>query len=507
MTDSRTRNTIRNISAGLINRAICIVFPFLNRTVILRLLGAEFTGLSGLFASILGILNIAELGFNTAIVYSLYKPMAEKDEQKICLIVSLLRQIYIYVGIFVFVLGMAIMPFLKYLIHDGYPAQINLYALYFLYLINSAISYFMFSYKETLLIADQRKDISQNIRTIVEILRYTVQFLALIIFRNFYIYLIIAIVGTIVTNISIEVVTRKRYPYFHLIKGSKKIPRDTLTRVKGLFINRVCDTLRNGIDNIVISSMIGLTATAIYGNYYYIYSALYGVLLTIVNAMGASIGNSIALKSENENYKDLLKFSAIFSWIMGVCTACLVCIYQPFMSLWVGSDLLLSNENMFLFCIYFYAINMNNIRNQYISGTGMWWHLKKAYILETIGNLVLNIILAKWLGITGVLLATIITIFFFNYLFRNSVLFSTYFKNQNYKEYLMEQLFFAYMAIVASVIAYFVCDMFPYGGLLALIIRAGIAVLIAGTILLLGIRVSKRWIDVSTFLKRIVMKK
>ena len=93
MADSRTKNTMRNVVAGLINQGVSIILPFVNRTIILWTLGAEFTGLSGLFSSILSVLGIAELGFNTAIVYSLYRPMAEHDEHKICEIVSLFRKI------------------------------------------------------------------------------------------------------------------------------------------------------------------------------------------------------------------------------------------------------------------------------------------------------------------------------------------------------------------------------------------------------------------------------
>ena len=129
MADSRTKNTVRNISAGLVNQAISIILPFINRTVILWVLGAEFTGLSGLFSSILSVLGIAELGFNTAIVYSLYKPMAEHDEKRICEIVSLFRKIYGVIGTIILTCGIAILPFLKFLIHGTYPSRINLYAI------------------------------------------------------------------------------------------------------------------------------------------------------------------------------------------------------------------------------------------------------------------------------------------------------------------------------------------------------------------------------------------
>ncbi len=440
MEKNRTKNTTRNIGAGLINQIISIVLPFINRTAILWTLGAEFTGLAGLFSSILNVLNIAELGFNTAIVYSLYEPMADKDHQKICEIVSLFKKIYTVVGTVVFVGGLMVMPFLPHFIHGSYPDSINLYVVYLLYLVNSAISYYLFAYKECLLIADQRQDVAKNIRTIVNIVRYLAQLLVLVITKDFYIYLLVAIVGTIVTNILIHVSTRKRFPYYKRINSKLKIPVEMRKQVGGLMINKICDTFRNSFDSLVISSFIGLTATAIYGNYYYIYAALYGIMLVISHAMSASIGNSIVKNSEERNYGHLLTFSQIYAGIFGFCTVALACLYQPFMKIWAGEDLMLPVFDMLLFCTYFYAINMNNMRNQYISGTGMWWKLKSSYIIEAIANLGLNFILGKLFGITGVILATIITIIVFNYCQRNSILFKNYFKKQSIWKFYLQQM-------------------------------------------------------------------
>lgn len=506
MADSRTKNTVRNISAGLVNQAVSIILPFINRTVILWVLGAEFTGISGLFSSILSVLGIAELGFNTAIVYSLYKPMAEQDEKRICEIVSLFRKIYGVIGTIILTCGIAILPFLKYLIHGAYPSQINLYVIYLLYLLNSVISYYLFAYKECLLIADQRQDIAKNIRTVVNVARYSVQFIILIIFHSFYYYLIVAIVGTVATNLCIQYITLRNYPYFVQVKKKQHIPSEMIAQIRGLMIDKICDTFRNSFDSLIISSFIGLTATAIYGNYYYIYSAVYGIMLTICSAMSASVGNSIVEKDESQNYNNLLVFSALFSVIMGVCTALLVCLYQPFMKLWAGEDLLLPTLDMLLFCVYFYVINMNNIRNQYISGTGLWWHLKTSYIVEAVANLFLNVILGKLFGITGVLIATIVTIFLFNYLQRNAVLFKFYFKNSNYRVFLLEQFYFAICAIIAVLLSIKACDYIGIDSVLGLFIRSVVTVCISGIVLIIGVLLSRRGHAVLEFVIKMIRR-
>jgi len=510
MEKSRTKNTTRNIGAGLLNQIISIILPFINRTAILWTLGAEFTGLAGLFSSILNVLNIAELGFNTAIVYSLYKPMADKDHKKICEIVSLFKKIYTIVGTVILIGGLAVMPFLAYFIHGSYPDTINLYIVYFLYLINSAISYYLFAYKECLLVADQRQDVAKNIRTVVNIVRYLVQLLVLVITKDFYVYLVVSIIGTVVTNILIHISTRKRYPFYKRIKTRLKIPKELKKQVSGLMINKICDTFRNSFDSLIISSFIGLTATAIYGNYYYIYSALYGVMLVICNAMSASVGNSIVKNSEEINYRHMLTFSQIFAGIMGFCTVVLACFYQPFMKLWAGEELLLPSFDMLLFCVYFYVINMNNIRNQYVSGTGMWWKLKWSYIVEALANLSLNFILGKLFGITGVIMATIITIFLFNYLQRNIVLFKNYFKKESMWRFYKQQFYYFLLSSVGLVVSFLICEYLPFGGIANIVVRVVICLTIPNLIYYFGIRQTKQFEDTRHFvlrMKKIVLKK
>lgn len=510
MANSRTKNTVRNIGAGLVNQIIKIVLPFINRTAILWTLGAEFTGLTSLFSSILNVLNIAELGFNTAVVYSLYKPMAEQDEKKICETVSLLKKIYTVIGTIILIVGLLLMPFLPFLIKGTYPNSINIYVLYLLYLLNSAISYHLFAYKECLLIADQRKDIAQNIRSVVNIARYLSQLLVLLITKNFYIYLIVAIIGTIITNLILEIITRKRYPYYKKVNSKLKISDGMKKEIKGLMINKICDTLRNSFDSLIISSFIGLTATAIYSNYYYIYSSLYGIMLVICNAMSASVGNSIVKKTEEENYRDMLTFYFIFAWILGITTSCLGGVYQSFMKLWAGQELLLPVSNMIMFCLYFYVININNIRNQYISGTGMWWKLKLSYVIEAFANLFLNIVLGKFFGITGIILATIITIFFLNYLLRNKILFDNYFKNEKITEFYREQVYYFVLTLISFDCVYCISSLIDFNSIILTIAFKGIiSFLVSLVIMTIGLKFLERYQEAKKFFKnlKIVLKR
>ena len=486
MGDSRTKNTSRNILAGLWNRFSTILLSFVNRTIIIYVLGAEFSGLNSLFTSILGVLSIAELGIDVAIVQSMYKPIAEGDKKRICELLTLYKKSYNIVGIVILGIGLALIPFIPYLINDEIPASVNLYILYILYLINSVMSYLLYAYRESLLYAHQREDVSQMFRSVTLIGKNVAQAVVLLLFKQYYAYMAIEIVFTVLNNLWIGKETQRRYPEYQCVRGEKvRMSEDIKDQLKGLVLGNICDKARNSLDSIILSAYLGLTAVAIYNNYYYIYSALYGIMLVVCNSMSASIGNSIVTETVEKNYDNLQKFSFIVAWISGWMSICMLCIYQPFMELWMGKDLMLSNFNMMLFCVYFYAINMNNIRNQFVSGTGIWWKLKYSNIGEALGNILLNLVLGKLFGITGIILATIITIVVFNFWWRTEVLFKTYFVGMSLKEFLKNHGYWIVCVLIAAVVTWGLCSLIQVNAVVQLFINGIICVIVPNGILLL----------------------
>lgn len=504
MGDSRTKNTSRNIAAGLLNRFSTLLLSFINRTIIIYFLGIEFTGLNSVFTAILGVLSIAELGIDVAIIQTMYKPVAEGNKQRICELLTLYRRCYYIVGTVIIAIGLALIPFLHFFINEDIPAATNLYVLYLLYLANSAVSYFMFSYKRSLLLAHQRQDVSKLIHATTLAGKNIVQAIILLAFRNFYLYLVTEIIFTVLNNIWIARDTKNRYPEYQCIRGKKiKMPDEIKKHLEGLMVGKICDRARNSFDSIILSAYLGLTVTAIYNNYYYVYSAIYGTLLVVCNAMGASIGNSIVTETKEKNYENLQKFSFLVAWLTGWIAICMLCLYQPFMELWVGKALMLPNFDMMLFCVYFYAINMNNIRNQYVSGAGVWWNLRVSNVLESIGNISLNIILGKYFGITGIIFATIITIVVFNFIWRTNVLFKTYFKGMNLKEFYLNHMFWIICIVIAAVITYIICGLIPGGAFAKLLVNGCICVVIPNVLLLIMFFKTKQFKNAKQFMYKL----
>lgn len=456
---NRTWNAVRNMIFGIVNKAVTMIFPFILRTILIRVLGMEYAGMDGLFVSVLDVLNLSELGFSTAIVFCMYKPIAHGDEDTICALLNLLKKMYFAIGTFVLGIGIAVMPLLKYFIKGSYPADVNLYLLYAIYLMNSCASYFFMGYRNAILNAYQRIDIIQNITTLTKGVMYIIQMVILLVYKNYYVYVVLIPVFTIMINLLTAFEAKKVYPQY-ICHGevSKEVKRDLREKVSGLMITKLCAVTRNSFDSIFISALIGLAMSAIYSNYYFIMKSVISVLGIIVQAVLAGVGNSIQTESVEQNYNDLKRFNFMYLWISGVCTSCLFCLYQPFMHFWMGEDNLLPLSSVILFCMYFFLLKMGDMQSVYYNAAGLWWHYRKCTIIEALLNLVLNFILGRIWGLNGIIAGTLISLFLVNFLYGERLVFKYYFKNGKALEFYLQQIKYAVVTAMVCLITYGICS-------------------------------------------------
>lgn len=475
----RTKNTTRNVRWGFVEKLVQTVLPFVTRTLILKLIGEKYLGLNGLFTSIISVLNLADLGFGAAITYSMYKPIAENDDDSLCAILNFYRKIYRIIGTIILCVGGILMPFLPYLTNGDAPDDINIYLLFGIYIANTVLSYWLFAYKRSLLHAYHRDDVTTKIATLLHICQYGLQILVLFAFDNYYVYVIVLPLITVTSNIITEIVTRKMFPRI-ICRGTidKSVTGNIKKQVGGAFIGKVCATTRNSLDSVFIAKFTTLTQVAIYGNYYYILSAVHNLMNVITNSMVGGIGNSIVNESLEKNYNDFSKFTFLYSWIAGWCACCMLCLYQPFMYIWTGEDLMLPFHTMVLFCIYLYVMSASDIKNVYYTARGLWWQGRWRSLLELIMNLLLNIIGAKFFGLWGILMATIITMVLINFLYGTRILFKNYFVNASMTKYVLTHLLYLLVVTVASALTYLVCSLLPDIGVGYLFAKLGICIVL-----------------------------
>ena len=480
---ARTDNAIRNIVFGVLYKAESIILPFFIRTAMIYIMGSQYVGLGSLFTSILSFLSLAELGIGHALVFSMYAPIAKDDDETLCALLNLYRKIYRCIGTVILVIGLALMPFLKYLISDGYPADINIYILYSIYLSNIVISYLMFGYKQSLLVAFQRSDIISKRTMIIQVVQNVVQFSVLLLTRNYYLYIIFLPVFTAVTNIFNLIIVNKMYPQYKCRGNiSKELKRSIVKKVTALIGTKANAIVMHAADNIVISAFLGLTMVGIYGNYYYIMNSIVGIMTIIYTSLTAGLGNSLETDDVGKNYNDFNILIFMNFWLVTFCSVCLLCLYQPFMDLWVGKELMFGFDVVVLLTVYFFVYQIRRIVLTYKDAGGVWWEDRFRPYVMMFFNLTFNIILVQVIGIQGVILSTIISMLI-SLPWENYTVFKFIFKKSSL-EYYLQLLKYVISAIAISAITYIACYWIPYGWA-GLFVRAGICVILPNILLFL----------------------
>lgn len=484
MADSRSKNAKRNIIWSLANKAVTLLTTFVTRTVFIYTLGELYLGLDSLFASTLSFLTLAELGVGSAMVFSMYKPMAESDAATVCALLNLYRKIYRLIGSFMLLVGAVLIFFIPYLIKGEIPNGINVYILFLINLLNTVLSYFLFAYKGSIITADQRSDIHSNISSILRIVSCILQIIILLLFKDYYLYCSILIIITIASNLITNHIVKKRYPHITCHgKISKELATDIKKRIAGLFVYKICYVFRDALDAVFISAFIGLSVLGKYNNYMFILNSIMGYLLIVRNSITASIGNSIATESEDKNYHDFKKCQLLYMWISIWCMVCLFCLTQPFIKLWIGANYLLGEIELCFFCGFFICRQLGDICSTYRQAIGLWWQDRYRPVAEAVAKTILNLTIIKYFGVVGAFGGSIICLIFINSIWASWVLYRYYFKHYRQWEYIKMNIFYLIVAIIACAAVGFVCHLLPGDGIINFSYRIGVCIIVPNILL------------------------
>lgn len=408
--ESRVRNSIRNAATSVGGQLLNNLLRFVCRTVFIYTLGKEFLGISSLYTNILTLLSISELGFSSAVTFSLYKPLAENDRETIRSLMAFYKKAYRVIGLIIFGVGMCLMPFLPKLM-TGVTDKVNIYLYYFLYLMQTVVSYLFYAYKAVLLTADQKKYISDLISYFCQIVMNVLQIIVLFTLRSFFIYTVLLIAENIVANLLVAAAADRHYPYIHgsakpLSDGQKK---DIFSRVYAMALYKVSSAVGTATDNLIISAWISVAAVGIYNNYYMIIQVFQNLLTGVFQSVSASVGNQFVGESRDRNAFIFRCLNLANNFLVTMLSVCFLTVFQPFITIWIGKDYLLADSVLWI-VVYNFATNYYQYVVQiYREATGVFVKGKYRAVATAVSNLIISIILVQLMGIGGVFLGSIIS--------------------------------------------------------------------------------------------------
>ena len=406
---TRLKMTAKNAFWSYFSMGISFILQFISRTFFIYFLGEGYLGINGLFTNILGVLSFAELGIGTAINFSLYKPVAEHNIEKIKSYMYYYKWAYRFIALVICILGIILIPFLDLLIKDpGDVGNIKIY--YCIYLFNTVTSYFV-SYKYSLVNAEQKNYIYTNLNLLINASTIVVQIVSLFIWKNFLIYLLTAAIFGLIQKIFISAYFNKLYPFLKDKKSERLTNKEKKTlfnKVKALTIHKIGDVSVHQTDNIIVSAFVSTKKVGLLSNYNLIISTVSSCINILFNSITGSLGNMVATETKEYQYKVFKQYRFIGFWFYGFTAIALAILMTPFITLWIGDKMIVDAFTINLIVLDYYMIGQRICLNNIKSAAGVFEPDKYVALLQAVVNLVTSIFFVQLIGLPGVYVGTII---------------------------------------------------------------------------------------------------
>ena len=408
----RVQSAAKNIAFGYIGNLTTQLLGFILRTVFINYLGDTLNGINDLYTGILSVLSLAELGVGTALNYSLYGPVARKDYEKIKSYMQLYKKAYRVIGLVIAVIGLAISPFLPYLVKQPQGVSVrDLTLYYFIFLFNTVSTYFV-AYKYSLAYAEQKNYIQTNTITITKMITVTLQIAVIVTTRNFYLYLLTAAAVELIQKIFISWYLNRLYPYLkdkNVKKLSKEETGEVVTKTKALVFHKVGDVARLQTDSMIISAFINVTLVGFVGNYNMILNSVANFVNIIFNSVLSSFGNLIATESKEKQYSVFKVYRFFACWVYGFSAVGFFLLLTPFIVIWQGPEKVLAAGAVACILIDYYFKGDRIVLSNFKTAAGVFEQDKYLALIQGVVNLILSIVLVQKIGLVGIYIGTIVS--------------------------------------------------------------------------------------------------
>lgn len=413
MEESRLVNSIKNLQTAWLGQFINIFVKFVMRRFFVTYISDIYLGLDAVFTNIIGLMTLSELGIGTAAYYALYKPLAERDEERILGMMQLLSKVYKSIALFFTTVGLVLMPFITLIVPDIENIP-YVHLLFGFYLLNTCVSY-LFTYKGLLASADQKNYLTLRNHYIFAVGLNFVQILTIYFTRNFLFFAAFQSVCMLAEGVSLSLIMNREYP---ILKNRKKIelPRSVVKKlwsdVRKIIIGKIGNTVISSTDSLILSNVVGLGQTGIYSNYVLVKVSLQGIVCQFQSAIAASVGN---IAASNEKQKELDFFwllNFINVTLYAITSVCMFNLMDPFIEWWLGGNYIMDYRVLFLVTSIYYFGGIRGIFSTYSMAHGAFDLETKKAVLEAFVNLLASIVFAMRLGVVGVLLGTVISSIF-----------------------------------------------------------------------------------------------
>lgn len=482
----RTRNSIKNISIGIFTQIIMTLLGFISRKVFLDNLGITYLGVNGLLTNVLSMLGLLEAGIGSSIVYSLYKPLADKDEYKVTALMQLYKKSYKVLAILVFIISIVLYPIIINTMSEG-EAVANMSIVYMIFVAKNVLSY-LYSHKWCIINADQKNYIIAKRNLVFNIITTISKILVLSLTKNYVLFLIIDVIIMIIQNIWNGNIVDKLYPYINYKEKcciDDKTNKDIIKNVKALFLHNIGSFCVFGTDNLLISYFINVSTVGIYSSYTMIIDQLTSLISPVINGIGNSVGNLLVTEGSEKNYEVFKVAYLVNFWIYSFAVIFLYNLLNPFIIWWLGEEYLLDSLTFIVILVNCYVNGMRGSIQIFKTKAGIFTQDKYVPLIESVVNLCSSIILVKYFGLSGIFLGTTISTICIVLWNTPRIVYKNVFK-KSLVEYFKSYVLYVILTLAVGCITTLVCTSLVSGTtFVSLVIRGIICVSIPNVVYIL----------------------
>ena len=472
MNNTRINNSIKNVVVATALHILSIIVSFVSRTILIKLLGEHYLGINGLYSNILQLLSLADLGITTAFVYSLYKPLAQKDYETLSSYLLFFKKIFYGIAVVILILGIFLVPVLPFIVNGSTIPMTELQTFFILSVLNISASY-LGIYKSSLIKADQKEYVIKIVSTLTTILMHVMQIAVLFLTRNYYLYLVVAISTTLLNKFILTIIVNKYYNLKNIAtpKLTKEQKKGCLKNVFSVTIYKLGTVIINSTDNILISILLGTIIVGYYSNYALIISIVTTFISILSSAILGSVGN---LGTENNSKKTKTVFHAsllLYHAVAAFCSICLVCVLNDFILIWLNdSQYIFSQFHVFLFVFTFYVTTISNPLWIFRESLGLFSSVRYIMLISALINILLSILFSSFWGVGGIIFATgvsrLLTLFWYEPLFLYKKKF-----NSSCSEYWKHIFYYTIQTAIIIVVSYFFCSLITGTAFILIILK------------------------------------
>lgn len=405
---TRTRYAMKNMIGTLVSHVLSIILGFISQRIFVRTLGTEYLGINGLFTNIISMLSVIELGFGSAIIYNLYKPIANEQKEEIKTLMAFYKKIYSLIALIIAIIGAILIPFLHKIVGVTSIDWNEILIIYILFIVDVVVSYFL-TYKRSILYANQKNYIINIVHIGYIVTINLFEILIILLTKNYLLFLIFKVIIRFVENLVINIIVDKNYKFLKE-KNIKKITKETyneiIKRVKGLIFHKIGVFLVAGTDNIIISSFLGVSTVGLYSNYSMVITALQTIVNQIFSSFKASIGN-LLVTEKGKSYEVFKRMQFFNFWLAMNSTLGIYVVMNDLITLWIGEEYLLSEFVLIVLSISNYTYISKLCCSNFLEAAGVFYEDRYVPIIESIVNIGMSVILLHFFGLAGVFLGTI----------------------------------------------------------------------------------------------------